>query len=94
MTPYRPLEGGLLTGKYRRGGPLPQGTRATESKWLSPPDEEAHGRIEGFEQEARAAGLSPSRYAVRWLLDQPGVTSVITGVTRIEQLEDLAAACP
>ncbi len=93
VTPYRPLEGGLLTGKYRRGGPLPEGTRATESKWLSPPDEEAHGRIEGFEHEARAAGLSPSRYAVRWLLDQAGVTSVVTGVTRAEQLEDLAAAC-
>ena len=93
VTPYRPLEGGLLTGKYLRGGPLPEGTRANESKWLSPPDDDMHSRIERFEQEAGDSGLPPSRYAVRWLLDQPGITSVITGVTRVEQLQDLAAAC-
>ena len=93
VTPYRPLEGGLLTGKYRRDSALPEGTRATESQWLSSPDDEMYDRLERFRQEARDGGLSPSRYAVRWLLDQPGVTSVISGVTRVEQLEDLAAAC-
>ena len=93
VTPYRPLAGGLLTGKYRRGGSPPEGSRAGESKWLNPPDDDEHGRLERFEQEATQAGLSPSRYAVRWLLDRPGVTSVVAGVKRIDQLEDLAAAC-
>jgi aryl-alcohol dehydrogenase-like predicted oxidoreductase len=33
--------------------------------------------------------LKPSQYAVRWLLNQPGVTAVVVGIKRIEQLEEL-----
>jgi aryl-alcohol dehydrogenase-like predicted oxidoreductase len=93
VTPYRPLQGGLLTGKYRQGQPLPSDSRASDSpSWLAV-SEDLYPRLERFESEARAAGITPGRYAIRWLLDQPGIASVIAGVKRREQLDDLLAGC-
>ncbi len=89
-TPYRPLEGGLLTGKYSRGQPLPSNSRAAENpNWLSEPDDALFSKLQEFKQEARTAGFEPGRYALKWLLDQAGICSVVVGVKRIEQLEDL-----
>ena len=93
ITPYRPLEAGLLTGKYRRGQPLPADSRAAENpQWLTVEDD-VYDKLEAFERQADAAGLTPSQYAVRWLLDQPGITSVVAGVKRIDQLADLMGGC-
>jgi len=93
VTPYRPLQGGLLTGKYRRGQALPSDSRAAENpKWLSV-EETMYDPLEQFEREAQDAGLAPSQYAVRWLLDRPGVASVVAGVKRAEQLGDLMVGC-
>jgi aryl-alcohol dehydrogenase-like predicted oxidoreductase len=92
VTPYQPLHGGLLTGKYRLGQPLPAGSRAAESAWLDQPDDALFARLRQFESEADEARLTPAQYAVRWLLDQPGVTSVVAGVKRIEQLQELVDA--
>lgn len=89
VTPYQPLQGGLLTGKYKRGQPAPAESRATQSKWLDEPDDAMYDRLEAFEAEALAAGLRPGQYAIRWLLDQPGITSVVVGAKRTEQLADL-----
>jgi aryl-alcohol dehydrogenase-like predicted oxidoreductase len=90
VTPYRPLEGGLLTGKYKRGQAPPADSRAAENPdWWPAPDDAVYDRLEGFERQARASGLRPSQYAVKWLLDQPGVCSVVVGVKRIGQLEEL-----
>ena len=49
-------------------------------------------QLEQFEAEATSANLTPTRYAVQWLLNQAGVTSVVVGVKRIEQLEELYLA--
>jgi len=92
VTPYQPLEGGLLTGKYRRGQPLLAGSRAAESEWLDQPDDTLFDRLEEFESEALQAKLKPAQYALRWLLDQPGITAVVLGVKRIDQLAE-ATAC-
>ena len=92
VTPYQPLQGGLLTGKYRRGHPLPAASRAAESKWLDQPDDSLFDQLEQFESEARVVHLEPVQYAVRWLLDQPGVTSVVVGVKRVEQLREFVGA--
>jgi aryl-alcohol dehydrogenase-like predicted oxidoreductase len=91
VTPYQPLQGGLLTGKYRRGQPPPGDSRAAESKWLDQPDDALYHRLEEFESEARQAQLKPAQYALRWLLDQPGITAVVLGVKRIDQLAEAAA---
>ena len=87
VTPYRTLQSGLLTGKYKRGQEAPAGSRGDESSWLDDPDDELWDRIEEFEREAAAASLTPTQYAVKWLLDRPGVTSVIVGCKRPDQLE-------
>jgi len=89
VTPYQPLQGGLLTGKYKRGQPAPAESRAAESKWLDEPDDAMCDRLEAFEAEALASDLRPGQYAIRWLLDQPGITSVVVGARRTEQLADL-----
>ena len=89
VTPYQPLQGGLLTGKYRRGQPLPTASRAAESNWLNQPDDSLFDRLEQFEQEAGNYHLQPAQFAIRWLLDQPEVTSAVVGTTRIEQLSVL-----
>jgi aryl-alcohol dehydrogenase-like predicted oxidoreductase len=89
VTPYQPLAGGLLSGKYRRDHALPPNSRAAESKWLAPPDERMYDKIELFAREAEAAGFTPARYAVHWLLSQPGVVSVVLGVKSIQQLNEI-----
>jgi len=89
VTPYQPLQGGLLTGKYRRGQPLPASSRAAESGWLDQPDDALYRRLEEFESEAQEAKLEPAQYALRWLLDQPGITAVVMGVKRIDQLAEV-----
>ena len=77
-----------MTGKYKRGQEEPAGSRGDESSWLDDPDDELWDRIEEFEREADAdASLTPTQYAVKWLLDRPGVTSVIVGCKRHDQLE-------
>ena len=92
VTPYRTLQAGLLTGKYKRGREAPLGSRGDESSWLDDPDDELWDRIEEFEREAAGASLTPTQYAVKWLLDRPGVTSVIVGCKRPDQLEPFAEA--
>ncbi len=87
VTPYQPLQGGLLTGKYRRDQQMPTDSRAAESEWLNQPDETLFDQLEKFQAEAEAAGLQPSQYALRWLLEQPGVTSVVLGIKRVDQLQ-------
>ena len=90
VTPYRTLQAGLLTGKYKRGKGAPPGSRGDESSWLDDPDDELWDRIEEFEREAAGASLTPTQYAVKWLLDRPGVTSVIVGCKRPDQLAPFA----
>ena len=90
ITPYRPLAGGLLSGKYQRGTALPAGSRAAESAWIDA-DDIPYEELAPFHEEAAAAGVSPACYAVRWLLGREGVVSVVAGVKSPAQLEELAA---
>jgi len=94
VTPYQPLQGGMLTGKYRRGQPVPDDSRAAESAWLDQPDDVLFDQLEQFETEARQARLKPAQYALRWVLDQPGIVSAVVGVKSIDQLRFLSDACP
>lgn len=95
VTPYRVLESGLLTGKYKRGQALPEDSRAAEEGcgWLSEPDDAVYDRIEAFDAEAQAAGLTSGQYALKWVLDQPGLTACVVGVKRIDQIEALMPGC-
>ena len=84
VLPYFPLASGLLTGKYRRGDPIPEGTRLSGR-----PDvftDEKFDRLEALEAFAQERGLSLLHVAIGGLLAQPAVTSVIAGATKPEQV--------
>ncbi len=91
VTPWQVLQGGLLTGKYRRGQPIPAGSRMAESNWLSAPDDKVHDQLEASEALAGEAGLPFSQYAVAWTLAQPAMSSVIVGVKTMDQVRDAIA---
>jgi aryl-alcohol dehydrogenase-like predicted oxidoreductase len=87
------LEGGLLTGKYRRGQAVPTDSRQVEKPdWTLELTGEMYGRLEQIEAEARAKGRTLMQHALMTLLEQPAVVSLIVGAKRISQLEDLIAA--
>jgi aryl-alcohol dehydrogenase-like predicted oxidoreductase len=93
VTPYQTLQGGLLSGKYRRGQPPPAGSRAAEKPdWIWKLDEALFDRLEAIAALAAEAGTSMSRYALAWTLAQPAMSSVIVGIKRLEQLQDAVAA--
>ncbi len=87
---WSPLAGGLLSGKYRRGWPQPEGTRRA-AQWNEPPvrDTEAlYDIVEVLVSVAQARGVSASQVALAWLLTRPGIASVIIGARTDEQLAD------
>jgi aryl-alcohol dehydrogenase-like predicted oxidoreductase len=86
--PYFPLANGLLTGKYRRGRPAPEGTRL-HGREISP---EQYDRIEALEVFARERGVTLLEVAIGGLAAQPPVVSVIAGATSPEQVRANAAA--
>jgi aryl-alcohol dehydrogenase-like predicted oxidoreductase len=87
---WSPLAGGLLSGKYRRGAPGPEGSRLL-SGWDEPPvrdQDKLYDIVDVLVAVAAARGASPAQVALAWLLDQPAVTSVIVGARTSEQLTD------
>ena len=93
VTPYQSLQGGLLTGKYRRGQPPPSGSRAAEKPgWVWKMDDTLFDRLEGIEKLAAEAGVPVSQYVLAWTLEQPAMSSLVVGATRIEQIHDAVGA--
>ncbi len=80
--PYFPLFSGLLTGKYRRGAPLPTGTRITgNERWERHLTDENFDLIEDLEAFAQRHGKELIDLAFAWLTAKPQVASVIAGAT-------------
>ena len=93
FVPYFPLASGLLTGKYRRGRPLPTGTRITEgSSYGALLTERNLDVVEELARFAESRGHTLLDLAFSWLLARPAVTSVIDGATKPEQVRGNAAA--
>ncbi len=88
VLPWSPLSGGFLSGKYRRDDPNPQGARRTGFDF--PPIDEARGfdAVDALALVANQEGATVAQVALAWLLAQPGVTSIIIGANKMEQLED------
>jgi aryl-alcohol dehydrogenase-like predicted oxidoreductase len=90
---WSPLSSGLLSGKYRRDMPEPEGTRA--SVWQIPPrpDKAVLDRVvDALADLASMRGASSAQVALAWTLRQPGVTSLIVGARTEQQLADNLAA--
>ena len=86
--PYFPLASGLLTGKYRRGEPAPEGTRLHGRRITN----EEFDRVEALEAFAAERGVSILDVAIGGLAAQSPVASVIAGATKPEQVRANAEA--
>lgn len=93
ILPYFPLAGGFLTGKYKRGEAAPAGSRGEQSPYVQRYMVDAnYDKVEKLESWAKERGHSMAELAHAWLLAQPQVSSVISGATRLEQVQSNAAA--
>jgi aryl-alcohol dehydrogenase-like predicted oxidoreductase len=86
--PYFPLASGLLTGKYRRGEPAPEGTRLAGREI----EDERLERVERLSAWAEERGHTILELAISALASTPGITSIIAGATKPEQVRANAAA--
>ena len=86
--PYFPLASGLLTGKYRRGEPAPEGTRLAGREIA----DDRFERVEAYTAFAEERGRSLHELAICALASTPGVGSIIAGATKPEQVRANAAA--
>jgi aryl-alcohol dehydrogenase-like predicted oxidoreductase len=90
VLPYFPLANGLLTGKVRRGQPVPANSRlATQEGYVT---DEKLDKVEALISWADAHGVSVLDVAIGGLAAQPGCTSVISGAMTPEQVKANAAA--
>ena len=92
-TVWSPLAGGILTGKYNQG--IPKGCRADLKgfEWLRDryTNEEGRrriGKVKRLEPLARELGCSLAQLALAWCLKNPRVSTVITGASRVSQVEE------
>ena len=91
--PFFPLASGFLTGKYRRGEPLPEGTRLAAWQQAMPARIDAltadsnFDLLEALERYAADRGRTILDLALSWLASDPAVSSVIAGATKPEQIE-------
>ncbi len=93
IIPYFPLAGGFLTGKYQPDQPIPAGSRAENSpyvqKYMTDKNYETLKRLTNW---AADHGRGINELAIAWLLAQPQIASVISGATRVDQIQANASA--
>lgn len=95
ITPFSPLAQGLLTGKYRKGQPLPAGSRAT---WQSDHQindlltDENLDKVEALRGLADGLGMKMATLSLSWILRLPTISSVIVGASKPSQLDASLAA--
>ena len=94
VLPYFPLASGFLTGKYKQGEAPPEGTRLAAGggmadRVLNEGNFETLQKLQSF---AESAGHNMLELAIGWLASQPHVSSVISGATKPEQVEQNVAA--
>jgi aryl-alcohol dehydrogenase-like predicted oxidoreductase len=94
LLPYFPLASGMLTGKYKRNAPVPEGSRFAAWKALGEryANEANFDIVERLEKFSQQRGHSLLELAFSWLTAHPAVSSVIAGATRPEQVEQNAKA--
>jgi aryl-alcohol dehydrogenase-like predicted oxidoreductase len=86
---FGPLEGGWLTGKYRRGEPPPPGSRMTQRPrpYERLRSERVFDGLDAFARAAEERGVSTTTLALAWALSHPDVTAIVVGPRRPEHLD-------
>ena len=95
FTPFSPLAGGWLPGKYRRGEPAPDGSRMTlrPEPYRHLVDDNAVWKgLEGLARLAKERETTSATLALAWLLAEPRLTGLVTGARRPGQLSEPLAA--
>ena len=90
ITSFSPLAQGLLTGKYRKGQPIPEGSRATwqaDGQVRALMTDENLDKVESIRAISEDLGLPMAVLALSWILQHPEVSCVIVGASSIRQLE-------
>jgi len=90
IIPYSPLGRGFLTGKYRRGQPLPASQRANSVQQLL--TDKNFDLLDKLEALGRDRNATPAQMALAWLLTKENVSSVIIGANTTKQLADSLGA--
>tara|TARA_R110000868_G_scaffold373543_1_gene637629 strand:+ start:1064 stop:2101 length:1038 start_codon:yes stop_codon:yes gene_type:complete len=87
---WSPLGWGRLTGKIRRGTPIPKGSRLHETAQFGPPVEDAllYDIVDVLDDIAAETGKTVPQIAINWLLCRPTIASVIIGARNEQQLCD------
>jgi aryl-alcohol dehydrogenase-like predicted oxidoreductase len=94
FVPFFPLASGLLTGKYQKGEPAPEGTRLAfwqTREWHSL-DDDVIDKVDRLNTFANAAGHSLLELAFSWILANPLIPSVVAGATSPRQVRSNVAA--
>lgn len=94
FTPFSPLAGGWLTGKYETGKPYPAGSRMTlrPEPYLDLVKDEMFQALAAFRHKAEAREIDMATLALAWVLSHPSITATIIGPRRQEHLEPPVAA--
>jgi aryl-alcohol dehydrogenase-like predicted oxidoreductase len=94
FTPYSPLAGGWLTGKYARGAPPPPGSRMSlrPEPYEHLRTDEVFDELDRLRQEAQAQGTTMAAAAIAFLLADPRITAVVVGPRRPSHLEPALTA--
>ncbi|MEU6751895.1 aldo/keto reductase family protein [Spirillospora sp. NPDC046719] len=90
---WSPIAQGVLTGKYKPGQPLPEGSRATDDKGGADMikrylNDDLLTRVQNLKPIADDLGLSMAQLAIAWTLQNPNVSAAIVGASRPEQVSD------
>jgi aryl-alcohol dehydrogenase-like predicted oxidoreductase len=89
FTPFSPLCGGWLTGKYQRSQAFPDDSRMAlrGEPYSDLVNERTFRGLERFQAVAAERGVEPAELAIAWVLNHPQVTAVIVGPRRPAQLD-------
>jgi aryl-alcohol dehydrogenase-like predicted oxidoreductase len=87
---WSPLGWGRLTGKIRRGQPIPKSSRLHETAQSGPPveNERLYRVVDALDEVALETGKTVPQIAIGWLLTRPTISSVILGARNEAQLRD------
>ena len=89
---WSPLAGGMLTGKYDDG--VPDDSRFGREDWARDRylTDKTVDQVRRLKPIAEAMGITRTQLALAWILRHPGVASTITGATKVQQVDETAAA--
>ncbi len=90
LTPWSPLAGGFLTGKFRRGEKGPADARRSKEQhnFIQVDEDKGFRILDEVQRIAQARGVSVAQVALNYLLRKPAVSAVLVGATKPEQLQD------